>query len=169
MKWLKKLDDHFEESVTFILFAILIIVVFLQVIFRYIFQFSLHWGEETARYTFIVLVYFSAIVAVKRSKHLRTEGFVEMLPYKVKKWVKILSDVIWLAFTLLMVRLSFISTMTVLASGQQSPVLGFTMGYVYGVIPICFTLMSFRIIQKIIQKIKNQKNDEDTSSAETLI
>ncbi|MFC0853385.1 TRAP transporter small permease [Halalkalibacter oceani] len=164
---MRKLDENFEEWITFILFALLVVVVLLQVIFRYILQVSLHWSEETARYTFITFVYFSAIVAVKRNKHLRTEGLVQILPAKAKKTINILADIIWLAFTILMIRLSYLATMTVLASGQQSPVLKIVMGYIYAVVPICFTLMSFRILQQIIRKIKHKEHDDSASSVET--
>lgn len=157
MKWLKKLDDNFEEWLSFFLFALLVVLIFLQVAFRFILNFSLDWTEEMSRYTFITLVYASATVAVKRNKHLRTEGLVQALPKNVKKWVNIFSDVIWLAFTILMIRLSYTATMTVLVSGQASPVLNVTMGYIYAVVPIGFTLMSFRIIQQIIRKVKKQE------------
>lgn len=168
MKWLKQLDNNFEEWISFVLFSLMVIVIFLQVIFRFFLNYSLDWTEELSRYTFITLVYFSAAVAVKRNRHLRTESLVQALPKKVKKWINIFSDVIWLAFTVLMIKLSFNATMTILETGQQSPVLNVVMGYVYAVVPIGFTLMSLRIIQQIIKKIRN-KNNDDSTPAETVI
>ena len=168
MKWLKQLDNNFEEWISFVLFSLMVIVIFLQVIFRFFLNYSLDWTEELSRYTFITLVYFSAAVAVKRNRHLRTESLVQALPKKVKKWINIFSDVIWLAFTVLMIKLSFNATMTILETGQQSPVLKVAMGYVYAVVPIGFILMSLRIIQQIIKKIKNRNNDDSTPT-ETVI
>ncbi len=168
MKWWRKLDNNFEEWISFFLFALLVVLIFLQVAFRFILNFSLDWTEEMSRYTFITLVYASAIVAVKRNRHLRTEGLVQALPKDIKKWVSIFSDVIWLAFTLLMIRLSYTAAMTVLASGQVSPVLNVTMGYMYAVVPIGFTLMSLRILQRVIRKIKD-RNSDDVTPSETML
>jgi len=155
MNWLKKIDNNFEEYLSFLLFSIMVILIFLQVIFRFIFNFSLAWTEEMSRYTFVALVYFSAVIAVKRGRHLRTEGIIQALPNKIKKWVYTFSDIIWLSFTIIMVKLGYDSSLSVLLSGQKSPVLHVKVGLIYMLIPICFALLSLRIIQQIIKRIKN--------------
>lgn len=72
--------DNIEEYISTFLFIALIILCFLQILFRFVFNFSLSWTEELSRYVFIALVYFSASLAVVRGAHVRVEvidGFVK--------------------------------------------------------------------------------------------
>lgn len=156
MLWLKKLDEQFEECIAVFLFTLMVIVIFLQVLFRFVLNFALDWTEEMARYSFIMLVYISASIAVKRNRHLRTEAIKHYLPSTLSKLYGVLSDTIWLLFTLFMIKTGFTMAMTILATGQKSPVLHLTMGYLYMIVPVGFFLMSVRILQQLIRKLKNR-------------
>lgn len=65
--------NNIEEYVSILLFSSLIILCFLQILFRFVFNFSLSWTEELSRYVFIALVYISASLAVIRGAHVRVE------------------------------------------------------------------------------------------------
>ena len=45
------------------------IIIFIQVVCRYVFQNSLTWSEEMARYMFVWLVYFSVSYTARRKTH----------------------------------------------------------------------------------------------------
>ncbi|WP_232055270.1 TRAP transporter small permease [Vibrio taketomensis] len=55
------------------LFLALIILCLLQILFRFVFNFSLSWTEELARYVFIALVYAASSLAVIKGAHVRVE------------------------------------------------------------------------------------------------
>ena len=42
------------------------------------------------------------------------------------------------------------------STGQVSPVLHLPMGLLYMVIPVCFTLMEFRIVQLVVTKLREE-------------
>lgn len=154
MKWLNWLNHHFEEILSVIFFTLMTIFIFLQIIFRELANFALDWTEELGRYTFIWLVYISASLAVKYNRHLRIEFIETILPDKISKWYALSAQFVWLLFSLLMVKEGFFVAKHILLSGQTSPSVGLTMGWVYMIIPAGFTLMSIRILQLMIQKLK---------------
>lgn len=71
------LDKHFEEVLLVFATAVMIILIFLQVIMRFIFNSSLAWSEEIARYVFIWQVWMAVPYAVIRSRHIRLEILVD--------------------------------------------------------------------------------------------
>ena len=50
--------------------AVMIALVFLNVILRFFFNSGLVWSEEVSRYVFVYVIYIGAIVAMKENAHL---------------------------------------------------------------------------------------------------
>ena len=71
MKWFL---DHVEEFFMIPLIFAMSIIIFIQVVCRYVFQNSLTWSEEMARYMFVWLVYFSVSYTARREKHIRIDA-----------------------------------------------------------------------------------------------
>lgn len=155
MYLLRKIGNEFEEFIAATLFTLMVILIVLQILFRSIIDLPLNWTEEMARYFFVWMTYFSASLAVKRNRHLRT-SIDKLLPGKIGKGISLLADVIWLAFTIFMVKLGYDLTMKVASTGQVSPTLQWNMGMVYIIIPLGFALISFRILQQIVKRVKGQ-------------
>lgn len=158
MRYLKKLDN-FEEWVSILLFAGMVFLIFIQVVSRYVFNSSFSWTEELARYMFVFLVYISASLAVKRVRHLRTEFLVQLLPDKIKKWVEIAANIIWLAFVIILIGIIYSMGMQILISGQKSPALDIPIGGLYLLILLSLVLLAVRVLQQIIKQFKQRKTE----------
>ena len=50
---LKKIDEHLEDILLVTLLSLMSLIIFVQVIMRYLMRNSLSWSEELARYLFI--------------------------------------------------------------------------------------------------------------------
>ena len=64
MKWVL---DHVEEFFMIPLIFAMSIIIFIQVVCRYVFQNSLTWSEEMARYMFVWLGYFSVSYTARKA------------------------------------------------------------------------------------------------------
>ncbi|MBF4102763.1 TRAP transporter small permease subunit [Gallibacterium anatis] len=69
-----------------LMLAIMIALVFLNVILRFFFNSGLVWSEELSRYVFVYVVYLGAIVAMKENSHLGVDTFIKNIPEKLK-WI----------------------------------------------------------------------------------
>lgn len=159
MDVLKKINDRFEEYFAAVLLVIMTILIFFQVISRFILNTPLAWSEETARYIFIWLIYISAALAVKRQEHIRVEIGLVLLKGKGKKIGYIITDIIFLIFSYFLVKDGFLLVQKLTEHGQTSPAVGFSMNYIYAIIPIGYGLMTVRLIQNIILRIKSINKD----------
>jgi TRAP-type C4-dicarboxylate transport system permease small subunit len=69
----KRLKDFFKtplEASLCILLVAIVAVTFIQVLFRYLFHFSLAWSEELARFFFLWLAALTSAYAFKTKSHL---------------------------------------------------------------------------------------------------
>ncbi|MCG8485741.1 MAG: TRAP transporter small permease [Clostridia bacterium] len=154
-KYLKLLDQYIEEVPTAILMALMSIIIVVQVFMRYVMQSSLSWSEELARYLFIYIIYLGVSQAVKEDRHIRVEAFISIFPNKVQKVIKIISDILFLVFTIIVIVKGYEIINKMIVSGQHSPALGIPMTIVYAAPFIGYSLIFFRMTANIINKIKN--------------
>lgn len=154
MKVLKWLDEHTEEVILVIFSAIMVAVIFLQVIMRYVFDNSLSWSEELARYCFIWLVYIGISYGVKKQRHIKVDVVLLLLKERGRLIFMILSNLLFLFFCLFVIRYGYGIAMQILDWGQKSPANQIPMGIVYLAAPIGMGLTAIRLIQNLIKQFK---------------
>ena len=144
---LKHFLDNFESYICQVLLAFFVTLLFIQIIFREIFSYTLSWGEELARFSFVWFVFFGAVVAARLAAHNRVTFQFKKFSKKIQNYVEGFADLIWLIFNGVMIYKSVFLIKSMLQFTYTSPTLGWSMAYVYMIFPIAFTLMSIRIIQ----------------------
>lgn len=68
---IKNFFSHIEEHVCELLLAVFVTLLFVQIIARQFFYYTIPWGEELATYMFVWFAYLGAVVAAKMSAHNR--------------------------------------------------------------------------------------------------
>lgn len=138
--------DHFESYLCQFLLVFFVVVVFIQIILRFL-DASLTWTEEIARFAFIWFILFGAAYATR----LCALNRVTLQFMKAPKWVTnlflFISDMIWLAFSLIMAWEGYKAVMDLREFPYYTPALDWDQSYVYLVFPLSFLLMAIRIIQ----------------------
>ena len=138
--------DHFESYLCQFLLVFFVVVVFIQIILRFL-DASLPWTEEIARFAFIWFILFGACYATR----LCALNRVTLQFAKAPKWVAnlllFISDMIWLAFSLIMAWQGWLAVLDLREFPYATPALDWDMGYIYLVFPLSFTLMAIRILQ----------------------
>lgn len=154
---LEFLNKHLEDLFIVPLMIGMSVLIFVQVVMRYVFSASLTWSEELARYLFIWLVYFSVSYTAKREKHIRIDAALMLFPKKMRPYIEILSEVLILLLSIFIVVTAVTVVHKIQLSGQHSPALGLPMYLVYSAPLIGFILTGFRTLQTVIKKVKNLK------------
>ena len=155
----KKLLNHFEVYAGAGIFIIMTILLFVQVVTRYCFGHAVTWAEEVATILFVWMVYLGVAAAVLSRKHLKIDPFVEMLPFKAKKPLLIISNVIFLAFSLYIIFPMMSLVNNYAAKSATSPILKIPKALSYVVMPLCFLLTAIRLVQEIIRLSKEKEKE----------
>ena len=77
--------------------AVMITLVFLNVVLRYLFSTGFAWSEEIARLCFIYLVYLGSIGAMRDNQHLIIDSLLSRVPVMAQKTIYFLvqASIIW--------------------------------------------------------------------------
>ncbi|MDR3325212.1 MAG: TRAP transporter small permease [Spirochaetaceae bacterium] len=90
------------ETLITVFLAVMILLVFMNVVLRYLFGKGFVWSEEIARLCFIYLVYLGAIGAMRDNRHLLIESVLLRVPPLVGKivYAAVQVCIIWLMYIL---------------------------------------------------------------------
>jgi TRAP-type transport system small permease protein len=80
MNQLSLLTNRLAEILLVLFLSALTVVVFLQVLFRYLFHLPLFWTEETARYCLIWASMLGAGYALRHGQHIAVTFIIDRLP-----------------------------------------------------------------------------------------
>jgi TRAP-type C4-dicarboxylate transport system permease small subunit len=87
------------DAVTALLLAIMVLLVFGNVVLRYAFNSGITVSEEMSRWLFVWLTFLGAIVAIKEHGHLGTDMLVAKLPVAGKKACLVIGHLLMLYVT----------------------------------------------------------------------
>ncbi|MGG4603403.1 TRAP transporter small permease [Paenalcaligenes sp. Me131] len=145
-KVLVHIVDHVEEYICALLLSTFVVLLFVQIILRQFFAYSIPWGEEVATYMFVWFAYLGAVVAAKMSAHNRVTFQFKFFPPIVKKVTESIADLLWVAFNLYFTWLSYDFVFNRMNLFWKSQTTGIPMKYFFMVLPAAFLLMSIRIL-----------------------
>lgn len=97
MKTMLKKYDQAEEYVLVGSLILTVVLVFIQVIMRYVFNASLSWSEELTRYIFIWQIWLGASIGLRDKKHIKVEVIQSILKPKMALVMDIVANLIWMA------------------------------------------------------------------------
>lgn len=83
-----------------IILATIVIVMFFQVVFRYIFNNSITWSEELVRYLFVWVTFLGAALCFKDQLNIGVDFFQDLLPEGARKLMVQFNLLIMLSFTI---------------------------------------------------------------------
>ena len=92
------LEKRLEEVIAGIGVIVMCLMVFFQVVMRYVFSLPTSWSDEIAQYCMLWSVYLSVSWAVRERAHIRVMNFVNLFPLMLQKYLTMFSDFIWFVF-----------------------------------------------------------------------
>jgi len=141
------------ERILIALSLLISIVVFLQVVFRYVLSQPLFWSEELPRYLLIWTTFLAAALAQKHRAHINITLAVNLLPRRIQKWLRILADILICVFLgVLVYSGSLVSRVTL---HHRSTALQIPMAAVYLALPVGAALMMLYLLLQIIDDVRN--------------
>jgi len=146
--------------------AIMTVVVFMQVIMRYVFANSLPWSEEFSRYVFIWISWVGASYAVRESGHFRFQMLVNNLKGNARKYLELFVLAAWFTFCFFLAWFGTRLVLFLIARGQTSAAMEIPMALPYAAVPIGVGCMCIRLI---IEMWKVFKKEYDTGNNDKTV
>jgi TRAP-type transport system small permease protein len=139
--------------------ALMVVLVFGNVVLRYAFNLGITVSEELSRFLFVWLTFLGAIIAFRERGHLGVDMVVSRLPAVGKKTCLIVSQVLMLYVTWLFLEGSWQQTMINLS--VRSPSAGISMGLFYGVGIIFSVSAGLMIIYDLYRVVTGRMSEQE--------
>ena len=157
--------DFLETKAVAVLFGLVVIIVFVQVVYREIGA-SLPWSEEMARYLNTWTIFFGASRCVKLTKHLNVDILPLLLKGKAKVIHAVILELICLAFFVYVAYFGVVMLGEFVEFPQYSAALRVNMAYCYAAPVVGMIMMAIRTIEKIVDHIKEAHSGDETGKIE---
>ena len=158
-KLLKRLNN-FEEHILAVLLPVMCITIFVATFLRFTNIFVITWAEELARYCMVWITYIGISAAAKKGEHFCVTVVDVFLPLALQKFFIVIRIVLMLAFTVFVVRYSFVILENQIGMKQISPSLKWPMWCLYAAIPLGTLLMAVRYTIHGTMKLLDKKEPE---------
>lgn len=86
-----------NEILLLIAISIMFLLVFINVIGRYFFSNSLSWAAEVSRYLMVSIAFLGMGLAMKQSRHSAFYIFQDLLPERLRKFMRIIISLVIIA------------------------------------------------------------------------
>lgn len=144
--------------------SVMLVIIFAQVVTRYLFGYTPEWSEELARFLFVWVVFLGSALIMGESGHLA----VQFLPDKFKgtAFGTLLDIVINAAgYVFIVLLLTQGWKMTSIMTFQRSPGMDLPMSYVYAVIPASCVLMLLYLLKDTVRIFKRVTGQDSGQTA----
>ncbi len=144
--------EKFLKAIVIVANGLMLLLVFGQVITRYIFAWTPAWGEELSRYLFVWVVFLSLPLVASYGGHMCIETLTSRVHGATLKFLNIVADAFSIVFLGIMVYYGCI--MVSRTSFQTSPAMQIPMSWVYVVIPFGCAVMLLYVVLNLIKLLK---------------
>ena len=135
--------------------AVMVVLVFGNVVLRYAFNSGITVSEELSRWLFVWLTFVGAVVALRDHAHLGMDSVVSRLPAWAKKACFLLSNVLMLYCVYLFFRGSW--EQTIINLDNKAPATGLSQGWFYYSVGIFFSVMAAALILRNLWQASSGK------------
>jgi len=132
----------------------MVVLVFMNVIYRYFLNSAIAWSEEISRFMMIWLSFLGAVIAFIHSEHLGLDLITKAVSPKVSRLMTVLADVLVLVALGMLVSGGYTLAYETMQSGWVSPATETPYGVVYMVVPFSAALLFLQAVIKLIEHVQ---------------
>ena len=153
MRWFFKITNILESLVRIVMMLLLsgmVVLIFSQVLFRYLFNQPIAWTEELSRHFMIWAALLGAAVAYRKKAHLGVDVLVQQFSLQWQEavvWFVHLMSIFFSGFLVYFGIAIVKKTMNQLSSALTIP-----MGYIYASIPVGAAIILVFAVEKLFER-----------------
>jgi C4-dicarboxylate transporter DctQ subunit len=143
MRWL----EHFEEGLIVVLMAMMTIVTFVQVVARYVFNYSFVWALELTGVMFAWLIFIGMSYGVRVGAHIGVDAVVKSLSAGAARAVGIVAAVLCIVYASIVFVGGFTYVRKMYDVGILMQDIPIQQWIPRAILPLGFALLAFRFAQ----------------------
>ena len=153
MKILEKIEEH----IIGIGLLASILLVFANVVLRYIFKSSSTWIEEVVRYLIIWVTFIGSAICFRKGSHMGIDLIFSLTKGRVKKGIEIFGLVASFLFMVFLFKYGLELVLFTKKTGQITPAIEIKLFWIYIGIPLGAFLSGMDILMVLFNKIKGNE------------
>lgn len=146
-----KILTFFEEWTLFLTVTAALLALFVNVILRYGFNYTLAWSEELVREVIIYTTFIGLGVAIKNKSMIKIDAVVQLVPI-LKTPLNYFSNLVTMIFGLMMIYYGWKMAALQVMTNQKTIILQIPLVYLYAIIPVMGLTILLRTIQVMYQE-----------------
>ena len=158
---LSRVDQRLERWLIAVLYAYFCLIIVIEVARRYVFGASSTWGEMTARYAFVYLVYIAAAEVVKTNDHIRIDIVPRLLKPRGRLLLYFYFDLIYIVFAVLVIYYSIGAMGISIATDTLMTGFDVNMAFAQAALPIGWGLLAYRVVQRLMRTMRSYRERGD--------
>lgn len=147
---LDKILSFFEDWTLFISVMVALFALFINVVLRYGFNYTLAWSEELVREVIIYTTFIGCSSAIKNRSMIKIDALVQLVP-KLKIPLNYISNLATLIFASMMLYYGWKMAALQATTHQKTIIMQIPLVYLFAVLPLMGGMMFVRTIQVMYQ------------------
>ena len=149
---------NIDIVVASIILAILIVLTFLGVVWRYIFNAPFTWLEEVQTSCMVWIVFAGAGAAFRSGNHVAIEMIVDLMPKSMQKIMEILISIV------VVVVIGYLFIQVFVKSGRSTSMLKIPYSWVYGIAIVSYFDMIISYFYALFHGVKSEAKEAASSN-----
>ena len=137
---------YFEDWTLFITVMVGLISLFINVVLRYAFNYSLAWSEELIREIIIYTTFVGCSAAIRNRSMIKIDALVQIIP-RLKMPLGLFSNLVTLLYSVIIFYLGWKMAAVQVATFQKTIILEIPYVFLFAILPLMGAMMFIRTIQ----------------------
>lgn len=156
---LRAVLGNLDTIVASVVLALLIILTFAGVIFRYVLGAPFTWLEEVQTSCMVWIVFAAAGAAFRAGNQVAIEMIVDLMPEKMQKIAEIFISVVVVVVLAYLFYQSIGFINIFVQSGRSTPMLKIPYAFIYGIAPVSYVLMIVSYFYALVKGVKSEAKE----------
>ena len=159
---MKKVIDFYnnlEEKILVLGIVIMVIILFMQVLLRFIFGSPFTWAEELARLIFIWISWLGISLGQRKMEHIKVTMVTDRIKGKTQNIILLLADIVSLIVLVIFIWQGVSLVATIFDMGTRTAALHVPRWIVYLSVPVSCLAMGVRLVADMARSLKGLKGE----------
>ena len=156
-----RIDERIEPWLITIFYSYFCLVMVVEVVRRHLFGASSQWGEMTARYAFVYLVYIAVAQIARTRDDIRIDAVPRMLGPTGRLVLYIYFDLLYLLLVALVIYYSIGVIGLSIEYGTVMTGFDLNVGFAQAALPFGWTLLAYRVVQRFVRTLDSYRKNRE--------